>query len=103
LPPTRKRSPANCYPVHMTTVEILLRYATPPTEAVAYALANARDVYGIRRLSFDRAAHTLRVEYDATRLDGAEVVKLVRLAGLQVFEELPLALPVPAPGQAPST
>ena len=88
--------------MHMTTVEILLHYATPPTEAVAFALANTREVYGIRRLSFDRAAHTLRVEYDATRLDGAEVVKLVRQAGLQVFEEIPLTLPPPAPEPAPA-
>jgi hypothetical protein len=86
----------------MTLVEILLRYDTPPTEAVASALANTRDVYGIRRLSFDRAAHTLRVEYDATRLDGAEVVNLVRLAGLQVFEEVPLALPAAAPPPPPA-
>jgi hypothetical protein len=86
----------------MTTVEILLRYATPPTEAVAFALANTREVYGIRRLSFDRAAHTLRVEYDATRLAAAAVVKLVRDAGLQVVEEIPLSLPVPAPEPAPT-
>ena len=56
----------------MTTVEILLRYATPPTEAAAAALGNAREVYGIRRLSFDPEAHTLRVEYDATRLNAGD-------------------------------
>ena len=56
----------------MTTVEILYRYATPPTEQVALALASTRDVYGIRHLSFDRAAHTLRIEYDATRLNAAD-------------------------------
>jgi hypothetical protein len=73
----------------MTTVEILYRYATPPTEQIALALARARDVYGIRRLSFDRSARTLRVEFDATRLDTAEVSKLVREAGLDIAEELP--------------
>jgi hypothetical protein len=73
----------------MTTVEILYHYATPPTEQVAQALARARDVYGIRRLSFDRAARSLRVEFDATRLDAAEVSKLVREAGLDIAEELP--------------
>ena len=61
----------------MTTVEILYRYAAPPTEQVAMALARARDVYGIRHLSFDRAARTLRVEFDATRLNAAAVTKLV--------------------------
>ncbi len=45
----------------MTTVEILFRYTTPPTESQVFALSNTRDVYGIRRLSFDRSARTLRV------------------------------------------
>jgi hypothetical protein len=42
----------------MTSVEILFRYAVPPTDAVTFALANTGEVYGIRRLSFDRAART---------------------------------------------
>ena len=86
----------------MTTVEILFRYATPPTEAVTFALANTREVYGIRRLSFDRAANTLRVEYDATRLNAADVAQLVRQAGLQVIEELSLTPPPPAPEPVPA-
>jgi len=84
----------------MTTVDILLHYATPPTEAVATALASAREVYGIRRLTFDRVAHTLRVEYDATRLSSAEVTQLVRQSGLQVIEEVPLAVAPPPPEPA---
>ena len=84
----------------MTTVEIVYRYATPPTEQVAVALAHARDVYGIRQLRFDRVAHTLRVEYDATRLNAAAVTKLVRDAGvdiaLEIAESEPL-VPAPAP------
>ena len=90
----------SCYPASVTTVEIVYRYATPPTEQVALALAHARDVYGIRQLSFDRAASTLRIEYDATRLNAAAVTKLVRESGLDiapnVAEEEPL-LPAPAP------
>jgi hypothetical protein len=86
----------------MTTVDILFRYATPPSEAVTFALANTREVYGIRRLSFDRAASTLRVEYDATRLNAAAVAQLVRQAGLQVVEEVQLTLPPPAPEPAPA-
>ncbi|MGA9063244.1 MAG: hypothetical protein WB341_16475 [Terracidiphilus sp.] len=78
----------------MTTVEIAYRYAAPPTEQVALALARARDVYGIRHLSFDRSAHTLRVEFDATRLNAAMVTKLIREAGLEIAEEAP---PIPAP------
>ncbi len=80
----------------MTTVEILYHYTIPPTEQVAMALARVSDVYGIRHKSFDRNARTLRIEYDATRLNAAEVTKLVREAGLELAEEPP-QLPPPAP------
>ena len=85
----------------MTTVDILFRYAAPPTEPQVFALANARDVYGIRRISFDHAARTLRVEFDATRLNAATVTQLIRRAGVQIAEELPL-IPPPAPEPAPA-
>jgi hypothetical protein len=68
----------------MTSVEIYFHYAALPTEAVISALASTREVYGIRRLTFARAASTLCVEYDATRLDAASVAKLVRQAGLNI-------------------
>jgi hypothetical protein len=86
----------------MTSVEILFRYAVPPTDAVTFALANTGEVYGIRRLSFDRAARTLRVEYDATRLNAATVTKLVRQAGLGIVEELPLISIEATQQQAPA-
>jgi hypothetical protein len=81
----------------MTTVEILYRYTTPPTESVTFALAGTRDVYGIRRMSIDSDARTLRVEFDATRLNSATVTKLIRLTGLEIAEELPLIPPPPQP------
>jgi allophanate hydrolase subunit 1 len=90
----------------MTTVEIVFRYAAPPTDAVTRALADTREVYGIRRLDFDPAARTLRVEYDATRLNAAAVAKLVRQAGLEIDSDAvqsPAAIPPPsAPEQAPA-
>lgn len=86
----------------MTTTDIELRYAAPPTETVMFALANTREVYGIRRLCFDREAFTLRVEYDATRLNAAAVIQLMRQAGLQVVEEVQVVLPPPTPEPAPS-
>ncbi len=86
----------------MTTVDILFRYAVPPTEAVTFALANTHEVYGIRRLAFDREQRSLRVEYDATRLGAADVARLVRQAGLDIDAELPLILPPPAPEPAPA-
>ena len=87
----------------MTTVDILFRYATSPTEAVTFALADMREVYGIRRLVFDRGERTLRVEYDATRLDESAVTKMVRQAGLDIGVKLPLIPPQPAPEATPAT
>jgi hypothetical protein len=81
----------------MTTVEILFRYNTAPTEQVAMALARTRDVYGIRHVRFDQQARTVRVEYDATRLTAAVVHNLVREAGLEIVEELPQMMAAPAP------
>ena len=89
----------------MTNVDIVFRYAAQPTEAVLFALAGTREVYGIRQLTFDRNAKTVRVEYDATRLSGPVVAGLVRRAGLDVVEEVALIPPPPlepevAPAQA---
>jgi hypothetical protein len=85
----------------MTSVEIHFRTAAPPSnfEAVTRALANAREVYGIHRLTFDSAARSLRVEYDATRLNAAAVTKLVRQAGLEIDAEVPLIPTQPLQGQ----
>jgi hypothetical protein len=87
----------------MTTVEALYRFGTPPTEQVALALARTRDVYGIRKLTMDHVGHTVRVEFDATRLNSSAVNKLLMAAGLDVVEELPLiAPPMPEPEPAPA-
>jgi hypothetical protein len=74
----------------MTAVEILFRLTELPSEFAASALANTREVYGIRSLTIDSAAQTLRVEYDATRLNAAAVAKLVRQAGVNIAADLPL-------------
>jgi hypothetical protein len=84
----------------MTTVEILFRFTAPPSESVAFALAGTRDVYGIRRLALDPVARTVRVEYDATRLNAATVTRLIRMTGLDVADELPLIPPVTEPEAA---
>lgn len=85
----------------MTQLEVLFRYATPPTEQVAMALARTRDVYGIRRLEMDPAERTVRVEFDATRLNAATVGKLLQSAGLDLAEELSL-IPPPPPEPEPA-
>jgi hypothetical protein len=50
-------------------------------------------VYGIRRIKVNEEWKTVRVEYDATRLNRATVFQLLRGTGLAVVEELPLIPP----------
>ena len=54
------------------------------------ALGQMSDVYGIRRVRFNEAERTIRVEYDATRLNESTVEKLLRSAGFDVRERLAL-------------
>lgn len=82
-------------------MEIVYRYTTQPSDAVAVALAGICDVYGIRGIQFDRAARTLCVGYDASRLKAAAVTRLVRQAGLEIAEIVPRIPPQePAPEAA---
>jgi len=74
----------------MTAVEVLFRYGMPPTENQMGALGLLSDVYGIRRLQFDEQQRSIRVEYDATRLNESTVEKLLRNAGVDIRERLAL-------------
>jgi copper chaperone CopZ len=80
----------------MTTVEVLFRYAQHPSEAAMTALGNLHEVYGIRRITVNAAEQTIRVEYDATRLTAPTVDQLLRRAGINIVEEVPL-IPPPSP------
>ena len=86
----------------MTQLDVMYRYATPPTEAAIMALGHVREVYGIRQLHFDEAAKTVRIEYDATRLTEPIVHKLLRGSGLDVVERVSLVPPQPEPAAAPA-
>ena len=72
----------------MTTVDVAFRYGTTPGEAELRALNTAREVYGIRKISFDKKESVLRVEYDATRMNEDTVAGLLRRAGIDVKERL---------------
>ena len=74
----------------MTTVDVLFRYGMPPGESQMAALGVTSNVYGVRRVQFDEQAQTIRVEYDATRLNEAIVEKLLRSAGFDIREKLAL-------------
>jgi hypothetical protein len=85
----------------MTQLDVLYRYGVPPTEAAALAIAKVREVYGVRHLELNEAEKTVRVEYDATRLTEPVIQQLLRRAGLNVVETVPLCAP-PAPAPVPA-
>lgn len=59
-----------------------------------------RQVYGVRKIVFDEALKTVRVEYDATRLNDAVVAQLLRRSGIDIVEEIPLVTAKPAEPEA---
>ncbi len=65
----------------MTTVDVVFKYGLPPGENEFRALSDAREVYGIRKVTLNEKEHTVRVEYDATRLNSETVANLLRSAG----------------------
>jgi hypothetical protein len=79
----------------MTQLDILYQYDRHPSEAIMFAIGKMRDVYGVRRIHFDEAQKTVRVEYDATRLNKPIVYELLRRTGLDITVELPLIPPQP--------
>ena len=74
----------------MTAVEVVFNYKFPPTEIVMRAMDTLREVYGIRRIKFNEQERTIRVEYDATRLNEATVASLLRRTSLDLGEKLQL-------------
>jgi hypothetical protein len=77
----------------MTSVEVAYRCATHPTEEAMRALGFVREVYGVRRTTFSSSDGIIRVEYDATRLNEANISKLLRGAGFALAEEISLLPP----------
>jgi len=75
----------------MTYLEAAYRYQTPPGEAELRAIDSVREVYGIQRIQFDEKERTVRVRFDASRLKGAAVARMLRQAGIDVQEQLALA------------
>ena len=74
----------------MTAVDVCFRYGVPPGEHEMRALNSAREVYGIRKMTFDEKEKIVRIEFDATRLHEAEVANLLRQAGLDLREKVQL-------------
>jgi hypothetical protein len=74
----------------MTALEVVFRYGLSPGSQQMRAIDGVREVYGIRRIKFDDKGRTVRVEYDATRLDADDVAGLLRGAGLDLRERVAL-------------
>jgi hypothetical protein len=72
----------------MTQLEVRFRYGTVPGESEMRAVDTLRDVYGIRRVSFDDKERVVRVEFDASRLKEPVVAALLRRAGLDIRERV---------------
>ncbi len=75
----------------MTSVDVCFSYGMTPTEATMQALDDVREVYGVRAIRFNEAARSVRVEYDASRLNEDSIAALLRRAGLEISGKVALA------------
>ena len=62
----------------MTQLEVAYHYHTPPTEPTMRALDNLREVYGVRRITFNEPERIVRVEFDASRFKGTCIAGLLQ-------------------------
>jgi len=81
----------------MTTVDVLYRYGAAPSESAMIALNDLREVYGIRRIDFAEAEKTVRIEYDATRLNEPTIRGLLNRTGMNIIEAVSTLPPQPTP------
>jgi len=75
----------------MTQLEVAYRYGRSPGEPELRAINSMREVYGVRRVTFNEKERIVRVEFDASRFKEPVVARLLRLAGLDIEERLRLA------------
>ena len=74
----------------MTLLDVVFKYGTPPGEKEMTALNNASEVYGVRKIKFHEKERTIRIEYDATRLNVGEIAGILRSAGIDLRERVQL-------------
>jgi hypothetical protein len=75
----------------MTQLEVAYRYHAPLRESTMRALDNLREVYGVRRITFNEAERIVRVEFDASRFKEPVIAGLLRRSGLDLGDQLVLA------------
>ncbi len=75
----------------MTYLDVAYRYGAAPPERAMQAIDGMREVYGVRKVVFNEKDRTVRVEFDASRLNEDAIAKLLRQAGVDVRDKLALA------------
>src|ERR1700679_3322969 len=88
---------------NMTQLDVLYRYGAPPSESATLAMARVREVYGVRHMQLDEAKKTVRIEYDASRLTEPVIHELLRRAGLDIVETVPMFVTPPPPDPVATT
>ncbi len=76
--------------VSMTSLEVVFSYTSIPDETTMRAIDDVREVYGIRAIRFAEKERTVRVEYNATRLNESNVARLLRGAGVDISGKIAL-------------
>jgi hypothetical protein len=75
----------------MTYLDVAYRYGATPGEREMRAIDGVREVYGVRAIGFNEKDRTVRVGFDASRLNADAIAKLLRQAGIDLREKLALA------------
>jgi hypothetical protein len=75
----------------MTYLEVVYRYRATATEKEMRAVDAIREIYGIQRIQFNQEVRTLKVMFDASRLNENVIASLLRRAGVDIEERLALA------------
>ena len=75
----------------MTYLDVAFHYGAVPGERALQAIDGMREVYGVRKIVFHEKDRTVRVEFDASRLNEDAVAKLLRQAGIDLRDKLALA------------
>ena len=68
----------------MTRIQIHFRLRQPLTGATMAKLSDASAIYGIQKVKLAPGLDRLMVEYDATRMDPADVEAALSQAGIAV-------------------
>jgi hypothetical protein len=75
---------AGCYNADMTLVEITYELQSPLTQDQLRRLGEFSNTYGLRRLHFDESKNYLSFEYDASRLQDAQIAHVLGQATIAV-------------------